>query len=489
MEALLGGFESFRLGAISLALRTPDGLPVEFLYQVNKFHWQSERVVALTTLKETGRISKVQVEALKGVVDDPWAGTAQYPTGLLRRPKQQVHIDEWVFYGQMLEELSKDVAADAYLRAFVGQTAIRTSGQGEAAMYPYRIHALRRVVSLKPGAFPELLQFATSEKCPVALRRAVLCVYAADHGRIGEGHIDKVPAAMPRDGLSALSSWYVDGMLKGFDVVRTGKESSTIKSAEEEAVRGYVDVLLSYYRPELTKVAVAALKYKNIESKLATPAVAVDTADSEITPFHFMTRDTLLASAKRVKANENSERVADQYAKWAAKVWPAPDVTDVPNNAEEARKGFVAEHLAVETRPDRDSPGEALRAFQGEPKPENAARITRDWPWYEPDVLARAVKVLASEKDAVDKLGSFVSSVATGNPSVARGFDRPPNAALLVSQRAEVLEAVFADLQALEAGVSDPAKRRSLRQRVTQPILQFLDAGPRTVAKCREVAQ
>lgn len=394
-----------------------------------------------------------------------------------------------MFYGQVLEERSKDVAADAYLRAFLGQTAIRTSGQGEAAMYPYRIHALRRVVALKPDVFPDLVRFAASEKCPVALRRAVLGVYAAEHDRIGKEHIDKIPATMPRDGLSPLSSWYVDGMLKGFDVVRTGKELPVIKSAEEDAIRGYAAVLLSYDRPELTKIAVAALKYKNIEPKLPDASVAVDSAGSEITPFHFMTRDTLLATAKRFKGGENSERVVDEYGKWTVKVWPAPDVTNVPKNAEEARKGFVAEHRLTETRPDRDVTGEVLRAFQADPSRETALRIVTDWPLYEPDVVARALKVLVADKEALDRVGNFVSSVATGSPSSGRAFDRAPNSCVLIQQRAEVLDAVFADLRAFEGGINDRNQRRSLELRVVQPLMKFLDEGPRTIAKCREAAK
>ena len=134
-----------------------------------------------------------------------------------------------MIYAEALEQRSKVDAIEAYRNAFAGQTRIRYSLDGEPAMFRYQVYALRRLLLLKPEVFPELLQYAVSEECPGALRRAMLCLYAADHDQIGQDFVTEIPTKVPRDRFD--QSMYVEGMLDGFETVRTAKQSVNIKSA------------------------------------------------------------------------------------------------------------------------------------------------------------------------------------------------------------------------------------------------------------------
>jgi hypothetical protein len=58
-----------------------------------------------------------------------------------------------------------------------------------------------------------------------------------------------------------------------------------------------------------------ALQYKRIRPEPPRADVALDSAGSEITPFHFMNREALFAVLKRLKAETGPEQVADKYAK------------------------------------------------------------------------------------------------------------------------------------------------------------------------------
>ena len=479
-EKILGGFEAFRLEAIVLALRAQDGLPIDFLYQVNKLHWQSERVITLATLKEIGRLDKVSVDVLKGLVDDPWAGTAAYPTGQFYQygPFRQISISDWMMYAEALEHRSKADAAEAYRQAFLGQTSIRTSLEGDPAMYPFRVHALRRLLFLKPDVLPELIQYSTTDKCPGALRAALLCVYAAEHDRIGPQFVDRIPNTVPLDRFNP--SMYVDGMLKAFEMIRTGKESPAIKSGTPEMVHGYVAVLISYDQPELTKAALAALKYRSL--RLETPRVNVGFGTSyswEITPFHFMDRNSLIAAFKRMQPGADPVSVADGIANWAAKIWPEQHERALPKNVEQIRKLFVTQHRLLEFPSKQNSTVDFLKRFEADATVEDAGEIVSHWQLYEPHIVRKAAQVLMSDSDAINKVARLVSSMTKGTPSSGFGC-------ALLQQQAELIEVLFADLQAFEVKVTDLAQRQRVQSHVVQPIMRFLDEGHNALAKAAQ---
>ena len=490
LECLLGGFETFRLNAIRLALRTADESQVAFLFHVDKLYWQSERVVALTTLTELGQLEKVDVDGLTKMVDNPWEGTARYSPGMLTRAAHYIRIDEWLLYTAALEKRSKDAAVEAYKRAIFGQSAIRTSLQGDAAMYPYRIHALRRLLSISPDSFPELVEYAATDKCPGTIRLALLCVYAADHRRIGDRHVAVIPSAMPRTPYSAVMQEYLDGMLRAFEVIRTGKPATTIRSAGEDGTRGYAAVLLNYDdRPDLQRTAIATLAYKGLAKTKLRIDVVIDSEGSDLTPLHLMDRDRLMALLKQLNPNDDAEVTAAEFAKWEAATWPAPDDYGILKDGEQVRMGYVTEHglQGAPRRPSRLE--ERTVAFRDKPTVEAASALLSDWPLFPPDVLRVALKAVSNEKDAIDRVGSFVSSVALGSPSIERRFEHAPNSCVLLEQRADVLDAIFPDLQKYESGLTDAEQRRRFSLQVATPLLTFLKNGSAELQKIREASK
>lgn len=490
LECLLGGFETFRLNAIRLTLRTAEESQVAFLYQVDKLYWQSERVVALTTLTELGQLEKVDVDGLTKMVDDPWKGTARYSPGMLTRAAHYIRIDEWLLYTAALEQRSKAAAVAAYKRAVFGQSAVRTSLQGDAAMYPYRIHALRRLLSISPDSFPELVEYAATDKCPGTIRLALLCVYAADHDRIGARHVAVIPTALPKTPYSAVMQNYLEGMLKAFEVIRTGKPATTIRSAGDDGARGYAAVLLNYDdRPDLQRTAVATLAYKGLAKTKLRIDVVVDSEGSDLTPLHFMDRDRLMSLLKQLNPNDDAEVAAAEFAKWGATTWPAPDDYGILKDGEQARKSYVTEHRlqGAPRRPSRLE--ERIVAFREQSTVEAASALLSDWPLYPPDVLREALKVVSTEKNAIDRVGSFVSSVAHGSPSIERKFEQAPNSCVLLEQRADVLDAIFLDLQKDESGVTDAELRKRFTLQTATPLLKFLENGSAELRKVREASK
>jgi len=487
-EKILGSYEAFRHGAVSLVLRSANGLPIEQLYQVNKLVWQSERVVVLTTLQKLGQMEKVQTKSLSAIVENPWEGTAAYSGSIFSKANQHIRINEWILYASALEERSKSDAINSFRLIFLGQTALHKSLAGEGDMYPYRIYSLRRLMKINPDWFLDLIKYASTENCPATLRRAILCEYAAGHDRIGNTYIEKIPTTMP----VKMKSRYVDGMLMAFDVVRTGKESNLIKSADVDTIHGYAYTLFCYDNPDLTKFAQSALKYKSIRQEPPVADVQImmfdHTSAKGISPFHLMNEDQLTKALKRLNPDLNPKTIAEGYETWAEKVWPHENIETAPLTIEEVRNRYIKKHRLLEFKSDEKANAGLAKGGDANLSIESARRIVFNWRSYEPEHIRRSLKLLMSDKDGFDGVLRLVESISKGGDTNAK-FGRESNPSIFLQYQAAVLEAIYPDLQSLEIETTDLQKQQRFKLKVVPSITKFIEEGTRTLAKIQEASR
>ncbi len=173
----------------------------------------------------------------------------------------------------------------------------------------------------------------------------------------------------------------------------------------------------------------------------------------------------------------NAELVADEYKAWSAKVWPKNQELALPKTIEEARTRFVNRHRLLSSR-EHSVTINAIKDVKDILTVEDARQIASEWPLYEPAIIRRPLQVVMAENDAVGSVGRLVSTVTARTPQSVRSFvpsSRSSTAFVVLEQRAEVLESLFADLQRFEASTTSSKDRRNLQRLILQPIIKFLD--------------